>query len=236
MSRYFKDLGSHIYNWVSYPFIYGYELVSGRPIRSQQNQFSRRPSTLDQSPFTNGSRLRNRRISSRHFSSSRLLQKVDNDLYFNDDSGIGTKSLSAGQISGFYELGQQQTQNFDDTFNLFGNFVDVFNENSSGSTKSYSLLNVTVPFEDESPAFLASLPDTSFPRFRVVLPKRSKILVLDLDETLVHSTSKSSKDCDYMVEVLIDRSSCLYYVFKRPFVDYFLETVVSVFLMFLILA
>ena len=52
-----------------------------------------------------------------------------------------------------------------------------------------------------------------------------KILALDLDETLVHSTSRSSGDCDFYVEVLVDRSSCLYYVFKRPFVEQFLETV-----------
>lgn len=91
----------------------------------------------------------------------------------------------------------------------------------------YHLLNVTVPLEQDSPAFLAALADGYFPRYRMVLPRRSKILVLDLDETLVHSTSMSSGsgDCDFMVEVLIEKSSCLYYVYKRPYLDHFLETV-----------
>lgn len=90
----------------------------------------------------------------------------------------------------------------------------------------YSLHGVYVPSGVEDwGAFAASLPDTAYPRYKMVLPKKSKILALDLDETLVHSTSKSSGDCDYFVEVLVDRSSCLYYVFKRPAVDRFLDTI-----------
>lgn len=90
----------------------------------------------------------------------------------------------------------------------------------------HSIHGVFVPphIEDWT-AFAASLPDVAYPRYRMVLPKKTKILALDLDETLVHSTSRSSGDCDYFVEVLVDRCSCLYYVFKRPFVDQFLETV-----------
>lgn len=92
----------------------------------------------------------------------------------------------------------------------------------------YSLQGIFVPtnVEDWS-AFAASLPDNAFPRYKMILPKKSKILALDLDETLVHSTSRSSSDCDFFIEVLVDRSSCLYYVFKRPFVDQFLETVLQ---------
>ncbi|KAJ3107099.1 Nuclear envelope morphology protein 1 [Physocladia obscura] len=52
-----------------------------------------------------------------------------------------------------------------------------------------------------------------------------KTLVLDLDETLVHSTSTSSRHHDHIIEVLVDKHVCLYYVYKRPGVDAFLKKV-----------
>ncbi|KAJ3245135.1 Nuclear envelope morphology protein 1 [Chytriomyces hyalinus] len=55
------------------------------------------------------------------------------------------------------------------------------------------------------------------------LPK--KTLVLDLDETLVHSTSMGSRHHDHIIEVLVDKHVCLYYVYKRPGVDLFLKKV-----------
>ena len=42
-------------------------------------------------------------------------------------------------------------------------------------------------------------------------PRRKKTLILDLDETLVHSTSRGSRNYDYVVEVLIE---------KQPYVSY----------------
>ncbi|KAK3821619.1 MAG: NLI interacting factor [Benniella sp.] len=54
---------------------------------------------------------------------------------------------------------------------------------------------------------------------------KKKTLVLDLDETLIHATSRGSRSQGYMVEVLADGHSCLYYVYKRPHVDYFLQKV-----------
>ncbi|KAJ3134888.1 CTD nuclear envelope phosphatase 1 [Physocladia obscura] len=52
-----------------------------------------------------------------------------------------------------------------------------------------------------------------------------KTLVLDLDETLVHSTSTGSRHHDHIIEVLVDKHVCLYYVYKRPGVDAFLKKV-----------
>jgi CTD nuclear envelope phosphatase 1 len=72
-----------------------------------------------------------------------------------------------------------------------------------------------------------------------------KTLVLDLDETLIHSTSrpifssgssgsgllglggfgKKNKGAGHMVEVVLGGRSTLYHVYKRPFVDYFLRKV-----------
>ncbi|KAJ3764123.1 NLI interacting factor-like phosphatase [Lentinula raphanica] len=67
-----------------------------------------------------------------------------------------------------------------------------------------------------------------------------KTLVLDLDETLIHSTSRpinitSSSGLfgfgarkggpGHVVEVMLGGKSTLYHVYKRPFVDFFLRTV-----------
>lgn len=78
-----------------------------------------------------------------------------------------------------------------------------------------------------------------------------KTLVLDLDETLIHSTSRpmslqssgswlsvngsgllslgsfgrSNKGAGHMVEVVLGNRSTIYHVYKRPFVDFFLRTV-----------
>lgn len=72
-----------------------------------------------------------------------------------------------------------------------------------------------------------------------------KTLVLDLDETLIHSTSRPlfssvsggsgllgigtfgnrNKGTGHMVEVVLGGRSTIYHVYKRPFVDFFLRTV-----------
>ncbi|EAU84745.2 NLI interacting factor-like phosphatase [Coprinopsis cinerea okayama7 len=69
-------------------------------------------------------------------------------------------------------------------------------------------------------------------------PFLPKTLVLDLDETLIHSTSRpmpsqggwgfigrGNKPAGRMVEVVLNGKSTLYHVYKRPFVDFFLRTV-----------
>lgn len=67
------------------------------------------------------------------------------------------------------------------------------------------------------------VPDSFFTRRK---SKKLKTLVLDLDETLIHSTSSSNcANFDFMVEVLVNRASCLYYVYKRPNLDYFLNVI-----------
>lgn len=72
--------------------------------------------------------------------------------------------------------------------------------------------------------------------------QQPKTLVLDLDETLIHSTSKPmpaggtglfrlgsfgrrNAAAGHMVEVVLQGKSTLYHVYKRPFVDFFLRTV-----------
>ena len=98
-------------------------------------------------------------------------------------------------------------------------------------TLSRTILHLLGKRDRKCPVFLGfitnltSLPDSFFPKRRIALPKRLKTLVLDLDETLIHSTSSSCPNFDFMVEVLVNRASCLYYVYKRPNLNYFLSVV-----------
>ncbi|KAH7727491.1 NLI interacting factor-like phosphatase family protein [Aphelenchoides avenae] len=62
---------------------------------------------------------------------------------------------------------------------------------------------------------------------------RRKILVLDLDETLIHShhdgvlrpTVKPTTPPDFVLKVTIDRQPVRFFVHLRPHVDYFLSVV-----------
>src|SRR5687768_10298829 len=71
------------------------------------------------------------------------------------------------------------------------------------------------------PQFAQSLAGRPSPRLHV----QRKTLLLDLDETLVHSTVKTSSGCHYQVDIFLDNGYCIFYVFKRPYVDYFLQQV-----------
>jgi RNA polymerase II subunit A small phosphatase-like protein len=53
--------------------------------------------------------------------------------------------------------------------------------------------------------------------------KGRKTLVLDLDETLVHSQFNAVKNPDYVIPVEMEGRTSNIYVLKRPGVDYFLQ-------------
>jgi len=59
----------------------------------------------------------------------------------------------------------------------------------------------------------------------LVPPLKRKTLILDLDETLVHSTVKPITHHHLVVDVTIDGVPCVFYVIKRPHVDAFLKKV-----------
>lgn len=71
-----------------------------------------------------------------------------------------------------------------------------------------------------------AFPKTVFPT-TLVNSKQKKTLILDLDETLVHSLSRGTRmSGGHMVEVkLKDQVATLYYVHKRPYCDLFLKQV-----------
>lgn len=55
-------------------------------------------------------------------------------------------------------------------------------------------------------------------------PRKKKTLILDLDETLIHTLSRTTAG-GHMVEVKLNPIATLYNVLKRPYCDLFLETV-----------
>lgn len=77
---------------------------------------------------------------------------------------------------------------------------------------------------------MLSTPPLSAPRIPRLIPKT---LVLDLDETLIHSTSRPYPSIGTrgnglkmrVVEVVLDGRSTVYTVYKRPWVDFFLRKV-----------
>ncbi|GAA5847071.1 hypothetical protein JCM5353_000111 [Sporobolomyces roseus] len=88
-----------------------------------------------------------------------------------------------------------------------------------------------------SPSALTSPYASTIPR-QVRVPRLTpKTLVLDLDETLIHSTSRPTTHGrgrnvpkglkTTMVEVVLDGRSTMYTVYKRPWVDFFLRKVSS---------
>ena len=77
--------------------------------------------------------------------------------------------------------------------------------------------------------FFRNWSNSQFPRRKLSLGRRKKTLVIDLDETLVHTTNKAIpfKPPDFNVELVLDNQVLHYYVFKRPHVDYFLQKVAA---------
>eukprot|EP00730_Choanoeca_flexa_P017701 TRINITY_DN8557_c0_g3_i1.p1 TRINITY_DN8557_c0_g3~~TRINITY_DN8557_c0_g3_i1.p1 ORF type:complete len:239 (+),score=29.97 TRINITY_DN8557_c0_g3_i1:224-940(+) len=76
------------------------------------------------------------------------------------------------------------------------------------------------------PLLFAPQPDPGYD----LLPKlasgdQRKTLVLDLDETLVHSSFRPVPNADYVLPIEIDGTVHNVYVLKRPFVDEFLNAV-----------
>lgn len=80
-----------------------------------------------------------------------------------------------------------------------------------------------VPLSPETTAYPSELK----PLLPDLMPQdvHKKCLVIDLDETLVHSSFKPISNADFIVPVEIDGTIHQVYVLKRPYVDEFLKKV-----------
>jgi hypothetical protein len=79
----------------------------------------------------------------------------------------------------------------------------------------------TVPLHHHAAHDVVRLPRPLLP-----LHPQRKTLILDLDETLIHSLAKGSKmSAGHMVEIKFEKHAILYYVHKRPHCDRFLKKV-----------
>ncbi|KAJ2325519.1 Nuclear envelope morphology protein 1 [Coemansia sp. RSA 2611] len=105
---------------------------------------------------------------------------------------------------------------------------------SSSTTSSHGLLNASMHSEDIDAGFVYSpastistptVPSSAAKSGAAARGLKKKTLVLDLDETLIHSSPQGSYRAHHRIEVVIDKVACLYYVYKRPHVDYFLRKV-----------
>jgi CTD nuclear envelope phosphatase 1 len=105
--------------------------------------------------------------------------------------------------------------------------IRLYNEETHQKTKASSVKSPTSP----SPSLrLTKYPRIAGPPVPLLSRKTSpKTLILDLDETLIHSLAKGGRmSSGHMVEVKLDRQhAILYYVHKRPYCDEFLRKVMS---------
>ncbi|KAF8474952.1 NLI interacting factor-like phosphatase-domain-containing protein [Kalaharituber pfeilii] len=102
--------------------------------------------------------------------------------------------------------------------------IRLYNENSSKPTKAASVKSPTSP----STLRLTKYPrNTGPPRPLLAKNPSQKTLILDLDETLIHSLAKGGRlTSGHMVEVKLEgQHPILYYVHKRPYCEEFLRKV-----------
>ncbi|KAF9462595.1 NLI interacting factor-like phosphatase-domain-containing protein [Collybia nuda] len=164
----------------------------------------------------------------------------------------GTPGQEAGNINNLSTLPQASgastpslvsiiTQDAPDTLDQ----SDLKSESRTKTSKARRTQPVIVAHSLESPSASVSRSSTPLLNTRKSPFPSPKTLVLDLDETLIHSTSRPllssttggsgllglgsfdtrNKGASHMVEVVLGGRSTLYHVYKRPFVDFFLRTV-----------
>ncbi|KAG5439448.1 hypothetical protein PCANB_002022 [Pneumocystis canis] len=95
---------------------------------------------------------------------------------------------------------------------------DIINKNNVKSPTSSPIVFDVTQWSNFS---YLSMPRPLFPK--TLIPKT---LILDLDETLIHSLLKGGRiTSGHMVEVMLGKHAILYYVHKRPHCDSFLKKV-----------
>lgn len=96
--------------------------------------------------------------------------------------------------------------------------------------KQENILANNIKSPTSSSKYIIPPPQRLYPLSRNPGKKRRKTLILDLDETLIHSLSRGSPrsfrgGSTHTIEIKINNVSSLYYVHKRPYCDFFLKEV-----------
>lgn len=107
---------------------------------------------------------------------------------------------------------------------------EIINEKTE-LLKHENIISNTIKSPTASSKYIIPPPQRLFPLSRNPGKKRKrKTLILDLDETLIHSLSRGSprsfnNGSSHMIEVKLNNISTLYYVHKRPYCDFFLKEI-----------
>lgn len=144
------------------------------------------------------------------------------------------------EVDDYSELGNLSTEVSAIYLAMQQSKLECIDEQSqdSSSTEGYVDAEETEEYDDFDPySFIKDLPDLSLvvPKFRpILLPKQTRscpttTLVLDLDETLVHSTLEHCEDADFAFPVHFNFREHTIYVRCRPYLKEFLDRVASMF-------
>lgn len=109
---------------------------------------------------------------------------------------------------------------------------DEYDDAKVEQIKQDNLLANEVKSPSSFSKYMIPPPQRLYPLSRNPQRKRKKkVLILDLDETLIHSLSRGGPRTfnpaskSKMIEIKLNNVSSLYYVHKRPFCDYFLTQI-----------
>ncbi|KAK6464135.1 HAD-like domain-containing protein [Scheffersomyces coipomensis] len=108
-----------------------------------------------------------------------------------------------------------------------------FIDDKTEQIKQENIFSNKIKSPTASSKYIIPPPQRLYPFIRNPLKRKRKTLILDLDETLIHSLSRGSPrsfnstsvSSPKMIEIKLNNIATLYYVHKRPYCDYFLQEI-----------
>ncbi|XP_078087405.1 CTD (carboxy-terminal domain, RNA polymerase II, polypeptide A) small phosphatase-like a isoform X2 [Mustelus asterias] len=131
-----------------------------------------------------------------------------------EDEIISSSQEKVSQSS--LSLKKQRSRSF------FNSFLCCFRDYNVDSATCNSNTNAQIPPVEENGSIAKPPAKFLLPEMKVS-DVGKKCVVIDLDETLVHSSFKPINNADFIVPVEIDGTVHQVYVLKRPHVDLFLQ-------------
>ncbi|KAK6203483.1 HAD-like domain-containing protein [Scheffersomyces amazonensis] len=108
-----------------------------------------------------------------------------------------------------------------------------FIDDKTEQIKQENIFSNKIKSPTASSKYIIPPPQRLYPLIRNPQKRKRKTLILDLDETLIHSLSRgsprsfssTSSYAPKMIEIKLNNMATLYYVHKRPYCDYFLQEI-----------